>query len=229
LITTLVDRTTDIFDKNFLELNIDESNLELLKNDSFKNALFYESLKRETVDNYCYLYLLITSNFFSKYNFISYENSKSLEAVLIEYLNFKYDKLHSSNTSFTNLDKLLLQIASPNYSKTMEIDHIFPLNGIKISKKKDRFLSLNHIGNFCYLSKLNNQKKSNTLPNDYIAKLFRENNSKFLREFKKQTYWPELLNEEFDGNIKTIDDFKRFLNLRMKKLIVKIIMELEVS
>jgi len=103
LITTLVDRTTDIFDKNFLELNIDESNLELLKNDSFKNALFYESLKREAVDNYCYLYLLITSNFFSKYNFISYENSKSLESLLKEYLNFKYDKLQNSNTSFTKL------------------------------------------------------------------------------------------------------------------------------
>jgi len=159
LITTLVDRTTDIFDKNFLELNIDESNLELLKNDSFKNALFYESLKREAVDNYCYLYLLITSNFFSKYNFISYENSKSLESLLKEYLNFKYDKLQNSNTSFTNLDKLLLQIASPSYSKTMEIDHIFPSNGIKISEKVDRILPLNHIGNLCYLSKLNNQKK----------------------------------------------------------------------
>jgi hypothetical protein len=229
LITTLVDRTTDIFDKNFLELNIDESNLELLKNDSFKNALFYESLKREAVDNYCYLYLLITSNFFSKYNFISYENSKSLESLLKEYLNFKYDKLQNSNTSFTNLDKLLLQIASPSYSKTMEIDHIFPSNGIKISEKVDRILPLNHIGNLCYLSKLNNQKKSNTLPNDYIVKLLRENNSLLLREFNKQTYWPELLNEEIDGNIKSIYDFKSFLNLRMKKVIRKIIIELEVS
>ena len=229
MITTLVDRTTDIFDKNFLELNIDESNLELLKNDSFKNALFYESLKREAVDNYCYLYLLITSNFFSKYNFISYENSKSLESLLKEYLNFKYDKLQNSNTSFTNLDKLLLQIASPSYSKTMEIDHIFPSNGIKISEKVDRILPLNHIGNLCYLSKLNNQKKSNTLPNDYIVKLLRENNSLLLREFNKQTYWPELLNEEIDGNIKSIYDFKSFLNLRMKKVIRKIIIELEVS
>ena len=64
MITALVDNTTDIFDKNFLELNIDKSNLEVLKNDSFKNALFYESLKREAVDSCCYLYLLITSNFF---------------------------------------------------------------------------------------------------------------------------------------------------------------------
>jgi len=116
-----------------------------------------------------------------------------------------------------------------SYSKTMEIDHIFPSNGIKISEKVDRILPLNHIGNLCYLSKLNNQKKSNTLPNDYIVKLLRENNSLRLREFNKQTYWPELLNEEIDGNIKSIYDFKSFLNLRMKKVIRKIIIELEVS
>lgn len=228
MIATLVDNTTEIYDRSFLELNIDEDNLETLKNDAFKNALFYESLKRETVDNYCYLYLLITSNFFSKYNFISYESPKTLQALLVEYLNFKYEKLQNSHNSFTNLDKLLLQIASPNYSKTMEIDHIFPSNGIKISKKIDRFLSLNHIGNLCYLSKLNNQKKSNTLPNDYIIKLTKENNSFFLREFNKQTYWEELLIKNFDGNIQSINDFKNFLNLRLKKLIVKIIMKLEV-
>ena len=71
MIATLVDNTTEIYDKSFLELNIDEDNLESLKNDAFRNALFYESLKREKIDNSCYLYLLITSNFYSKYNFIS--------------------------------------------------------------------------------------------------------------------------------------------------------------
>ena len=83
MITTLVDNTTEIYDRGFLELNIDESNLEDLKNDAFKNALFYESLRRETVDNYCYLYLLITSNFFSKYNFII-RKLKNTKALLVE-------------------------------------------------------------------------------------------------------------------------------------------------
>ena len=228
MIATLVDNTTEKYDRRFLELTIDEDNLESLKNDAFRKALFYESLKRDKIDNSCYLYLLITSNFFSKYNFISYESPKTLKALLVEYLNFKYEKLQSSNNSFTNLDKLLLQIASPNYSKTMEIDHIFPSNGIKISKKMDRFLSLNHIGNLCYLSKLNNQKKSNTLPNDYIIKLTNENNPFFLREFNKQTFWEELLIKNFDGNIQSVNDYKNFLNLRVKKLIVKIIMKMEV-
>ena len=89
MINTLVDNTTDLFDRRFLELNIDKNNFEPLKNDAFKNALFLESLNRETVDNYCYLYLLITSNFFSKYNFVTYENPKTLEGLLEEYLNFK--------------------------------------------------------------------------------------------------------------------------------------------
>jgi len=228
LISTLVDNTTEIYERSFLELNIDEDNLEVLKNDAFKNALFYESLKRDTVDNYCYLYLLITSNFFSKYNFISYESPKTLQALLVEYFNFKYDKSQNSHNSITNLDRLLLQIASPSYSKTMEIDHIFPSNGTKISKKIDRFLSLNHIGNLCYLSKFNNQKKSNILPNDFIIKLSKENNSVFLSEFYKQTYWEELLSGNFDGTIQSINEFNNFLNLRVKRLIVKIIMKLEV-
>ena len=66
MIATLVDNTTEIYDKSFLELNIDDDNLESLKNDAFKNALFYESLKRDNIDNACYLYLLITSNFSSR-------------------------------------------------------------------------------------------------------------------------------------------------------------------
>jgi len=226
LIATLVDNTTEIYDKSFLELNIDESNLEVLKNDVFKNALFYESLKRDTVDNYCYLYLLITSSFFSKYNFISYESPTTLKALLVEYFNFKYRNSQNSNTICTNLDKLLLQIASKNYSDSMEIDHIYPLNGIKISKKIDKFLSINHIGNLCYLSKGNNQKKSNILPNDYIAKLTLENNLMFLREFNKQTFWEELLDEGFNGKVDSIRCFNSFIDFRMKKIIDKITIEL---
>lgn len=227
MIAKLVDNITDIFDKSFIELNIDEINLQTLKNDAFKNALFYESLKRDNINNSCYLYLLITSNFFSKYNFINYESPRTLEALLVEYLNFKFSKPQSFSTNLSNLDKLLLQIASHNYSNTMEIDHIFPLNGIKISKKMDKLIFINHIGNLCYLSKLNNQKKSNLLPNDYIIKLSRENKSFFLEEFNKQTYWQEIIQEGFNGKIKSINDYKNFTNFRTNKIIKKIIMKLE--
>jgi len=228
LINTLVDNTTDLFDRRFLELNIDKNNFEPLKNDAFKNALFLESLKRETVDNYCYLYLLITSNFFSKYNFVTYENPKTLEGLLEEYLSFKLQSSQNNPVTISNLDRILLQIASPKFDNSMEIDHIFPTNGVKISSQIDRFLNLNNIGNLCYLSKLNNQKKSNKLPNDYIIKLTKENNTAFLSEFYKQTYWEELLSGNFDGTIQSIDEFNNFLNLRVKRLIVKIIMKLEV-
>ena len=138
MITTLVDNTTNTYDRSFLELNIDENNLEALKNHAFKNALFYASLKRETIDNYCYLYLLITSNFFSRFNFIDYKSSKSLEALLKEYLNFKLQNPQNNPETISNLDKLLLQIASPKFDNSMEIDHIFPTNGVKISNQIDR-------------------------------------------------------------------------------------------
>lgn len=228
MINTLVDNTTDLFDRRFLELNIDKNNFEPLKNDAFKNALFLESLKRETVDNYCYLYLLITSNFFSKYNFVTYENPKTLEGLLEEYLSFKLQSSQNNPVTISNLDRILLQIASPKFDNSMEIDHIFPTNGVKISNQIDRYLNLNNIGNLSYLSKLNNQKKSNKLPNDYIIKLTKENNTAFLSEFYKQTYWEELLSGNFDGTIQSIDEFNNFLNLRVKRLIVKIIMKLEV-
>ena len=87
---------------------IDKNNFEPLKNDAFKNALFLESLKRETVDNYCYLYLLITSNFFSKYNFVTYENPKTLEGLLEEYLNFKLQNPLNNPVTISNLDRILL-------------------------------------------------------------------------------------------------------------------------
>ena len=223
MITTLVDRTTDIFDKNFLELNIDGSNLELLKNDSFKNALFYESLKREAVDNYCYLYLLITSNFFSKYNFISYENSKSLEALLKEYLNFKLQSFENNPVTISNLDKLLLQISSPKFNNFMEIDHIFPLNGVKISHQSDKHLNLNNIGNLCYLSKRNNQKKYNKLPNDYISNLNLQNETELLHEFLTQSFGNHLQLKNLFGQINSVSSFNNFLITRSRLLITNIL------
>lgn len=223
MIATLVDNTTEIYDRSFLELNIDEDNLESLKNDAFRNALFYESLKKEKIDNSCYLYLLITSNFFSKYNFISYENSMSLEALLKEYLNFKLQSSQKSLGTISNLDKLLLQIASPKFNNYMEIDHIFPLNGVKISHQSDKYLNLNHIGNLCYLSKRNNQKKSNKLPSIYIENLKEKNEKNLLHEFESQVFVFDLISSFKLGQINTVSDFTNFLQDRSEILIVKIL------
>ena len=223
MITTLVDNTTEIYDRSFLELNIDEDNLESLKNDAFRNALFYESLRRDKIDNSCYLYLLITSNFFSKYNFISYENSMSLEALLKVYLNFKLQSSQKSSGTISNLDKLLLQIASPKFNNYMEVDHIFPLNGVKISHQSDKYLNLNHIGNLCYLSKRNNQKKSNKLPSIYIENLKAQNEKNLLYEFESQVFVSDLISLLKFGQINTGSDFTNFLEDRSKILIVKIL------
>ena len=216
MITTLVDNTTDIFDKNFLELNIDESNLEVLKNDAFKNALFYESLKRETVDNYCYLYLLIISNFFSKYNFVGYENPKSLEKLIDYYLDFKF-KNNTQNIS--KLDKLILQLSTSNFDNSFEIDHIFPTKRLKISKKLDSYLNLNHTGNLCYISKRNNQKKSNKLPSEYFQYLTVKEEFELLQETEKQTFSNRLHFNLYNDEIKSIEDFNTFL--RCRSLIIR--------
>lgn len=219
MITKLIDNTTEIFDRNFLELDIDEINLESLKNDSFRNALFYESLKRETVDKSCYLYLLITSNFFSKFNFLDYKNTKSLEALLKEYLNFKLKDYQNKPGTINALDKLLLQIASPKFNHSMEIDHIFPSNGLKISNHIDKLLNLNHIGNLCYLSKRNNQIKSNKLPLDYLEYLVNKDESKLILEFLNQTYWNQLISKGFNGEINNKAAFDSYLLIRSQQLI----------
>ena len=223
MITTLVDNTTEIYDRSFLELNISESNLEVLKNDTFKNVLFYESLKRDNIDNYCYLYLLITSNFFSKYNFISYENPKSLEALLKEYLKFKLQSTQNNPETISNLDKLILQIASPKFDNSMEIDHIFPLNGIKISHQSDKYLNLNHIGNLCYLSKRNNQKKYNKLPNEHINNLYSQNEKELINEFLLQSFGNHLHLRNFFGQISNVSSFNNFLTFRSILLIKNIL------
>ena len=206
MITTLVDNTTEIFDRSFLELDIDESNLEVLKNDSFKNALFYESLKRETVDNYCYLYLLITSNFFSKYNFISYENPKSLEKLIDYYFDFRFKNNHQN---ISRLDKLILQLSTGNFNSSLEIDHIFPTNRIKISEKLDKFLNL---------------KKSNKLPSEYFQDLIIKRELELLKEAEKQTFANRLLFNFYDDEIKNIEDFNNFLRYRsliIRKLVIE--------
>ena len=223
MINTLVDNTTDLFDRRFLELNIDKNNLEDLKNHTFKNALFLESLKRETINNYCYLYLLITSNFFSKYNFVTYENSKTLEGLLEEYLNFKLQSSQNNPVTISNLDKLLLQIASPKFDNSMEIDHIFPTNGVKISRQSDKHLNLNHIGNLCYLSKRNNQKKYNKLPNDYINNLYSQNETVLLHEFLIQSFGNHLPLKNLFGQINNVNSFNSFLTIRSKLLIKNIL------
>lgn len=212
-----------MFDRRFLELNIDKNNFEPLKNDAFKNALFLESLNRETVDNYCYLYLLITSNFFSKYNFVTYENPKTLEGLLEEYLNFKLQNPQNNPVTISNLDRLLLQIASPKFDNSMEIDHIFPTNGLKISNQIDRYLNLNNIGNLCYLSKSNNQRKSNRLPSAYLEYLETQNETKLHTEFISQTFWNELISESFNGEINNKAAFDYYLTIRGQRLIESLI------
>ena len=67
MITKLVDKTSDTFDSNFEDLKLNLGVLNRLRNDNFKNRLFYESLKNINIDNFIYLYLLITCNFYSKY------------------------------------------------------------------------------------------------------------------------------------------------------------------
>lgn len=227
MINTLLDRTTNIFDSNFLQLRIDSSNLEKLKNDTFKNSLFYESLKQKTIDNQCYLYLLITSNYYSKYNFISYQGTKNLEDLLFEYMNYKFNNSNKYGNSISNLDKLLLQIGSPNYKNSMEVDHIFPTNGVKISKQIDQYLNVNHIGNLCYISKTNNLKKSNILPLNYIQNLLSNNEAELYNEFITQTYWKDLISEKFNGEIKNKADFDSFLLNRGKKLVQSLVANIE--
>ena len=226
MIATLVDNTTEIYDKSFLELNIDEDNLEFLKNDTFRNLLFYESLKREIVDNYSYLYLLITSNFFSKYNFIPYENPISLEILIDYYIDFRF-KDNPQNIS--RLDKLILQLSTGNFNNSLEIDHIFPINRIKISKKSDKFLNLNHIGNLCYISMKNNRKKSNKLPSEYFQELKIKREFGLFKEAEKQTFANRLHFNLFDDEIKNIEDFNSFLRYRSLIIRKQVIENLEVN
>jgi len=223
LISTLVDKTTNIFDDNFLHLSIDQNNLERLKNESFRNALFYASLKQDVIDNSHYLYLLITSNFYSKYNFISYQSPEDLEKLLIGYINFKFSNSVRPSNSISNLDKLLLQLGSSNFNSSMEVDHIFPLNRIKISNYLDQYLQLNHIGNLCYLSKKNNQKKSNKLPSEYVNKLIENQEYDLLYEFKTQIYWEENSIRKFIFEINKTKEFKVFLEIRSSILISKVL------
>ena len=223
MISTLVDKTTNIFDDNFLQLSIDQNNLERLKNESFRNALFYASLKQDVIDNSHYLYLLITSNFYSKYNFISYQSPEDLEKLLIGYINFKFSNSVRPSNSISNLDKLLLQLGSSNFNSCMEVDHIFPLNRIKISSYLDQYLQLNHIGNLCYLSKKNNQKKSNKLPSEYVNKLIENQEFDLLYEFMTQIYWEENSIRKFIFEINKTNEFKVFLEIRSSILISKVL------
>ena len=225
MISTLVDKTTNIFDDNFLQLSIDYSNLEILKNDTFKNALFYESLKQDVVDNSCYLYLLITSNYYSKYNFISYQSPVDLENLLIDYINYKFNNTQKQGSTITSLDRLLLQLGSLQFSSSMEIDHIFPVSKIKISNRLDKYLNINHIGNLCYISKNNNQKKSNKLPHLHIEHLKLNDEKELLNEFLTNSFINNLEVSRLINAARTVENFNKFLTLRSKILISKVIEE----
>ena len=105
----------------------------------------------------------------------------------------------------------------------MEIDHIFPLNGVKISHQSDKHLNLNNIGNLCYLSKRNNQKKYNKLPNDYINNLNLQNEPELLQEFLTQSFGNHLQLKTLFGQINSVSSFNNFLITRSRLLITNIL------
>jgi hypothetical protein len=106
----------------------------------------------------------------------------------------------------------------------MEMDHIFPKNRLKISKKLDKFLNLNHIGNLCYITKRNNQKKSNKLPSEYFQDLIIKKEFELLKEVEKQTFANRLHFNLYHDGINSTDDFNDFLRCRsliIRKLVVE--------
>ena len=146
--------------------------------------------------------------------------------MLNEYLTFKLLSTQKSSGNISNLDKLLLQIASPKFNNSMEIDHIFPTNGLKISNQVDRYLNLNHIANLCYLSKINNQIKSNRPPSKYKEYLLAQNEIKLHSEFMHQTFWDDLILENFNAEITNKAAFDSYLHIRGQKLIKNIVLRI---
>ena len=128
------------------------------------------------------------------------------------------------NQNISKLDKLILQLSTSNFDNSFEIDHIFPTKRLKISKKLDSYLNLNHTGNLCYISKRNNQKKSNKLPSEYFQYLTVKEEFELLQETEKQTFSNRLHFNLYNDEIKSIEDFNTFLRCRsliIRELIVE--------
>lgn len=223
MITKLVDKTSDTFDSNFEDLKLNLGVLNRLRNDNFKNRLFYESLKNINIDNFIYLYLLITCNFYSKYSFIEYKGKSTLREVIKHYIDYSICTKNGETKVVNDLDKLLLQLSSPIYNSDFEIDHIYP------QSIKENYLvlkNINHIGNLCYISKINNQKKSCKLPSAYMDFLKIQKEDNLLQEFESQIFWNDLNNSFNFGEISNSDEFVRFLNARSYLMVEKIFLKL---
>ena len=226
MITKIIDNNPISFDYDFHYLGVDTNLISDLFNESFKKELFFNSISFEEISLEHYIYLLFKHNFYSEFNFKAYKDINSLKSIVERYLELKMNSNLRSRKTISSLDKFILQLASPLQSDLMQIDHIFPLKDNETPEHiKSRF-NLNHPANLCYLSKSNNQRKSNKLPSYYILKLEKENNYKYIEEFNKQTYWPELLSQGFNGKINSVNDYKKFLAIRTNIMIRKIIIKL---
>lgn len=223
MITKLVDKTSNTYDRNFEELDLNLEVLNRLRNDNFKNRLFYASLKNNNIDNFTYLYLLIISNFYSKYSFVEYKNKSTLQKVLKHYIDYSICTKNGDTKVVKDLDKLLLQLGSKIYSSDFEIDHIYPQS---FKQNYSCLKNINHIGNLCYISKINNQKKSCKLPSTYMEFLKIQKEDSLLQEFESQIFWNDLKTGFDFGEINNNDKFVEFLIMRSELIIEKIIMKL---
>lgn len=225
MIKTLVNKNINFLEENFLDLGIKYETFLEVNTDSVKSKLFYESLKRNNINNACYLYLVICDNFYSKYSFLNFESNESLEGLLQEYFSFTLKMSSKLPSKISSLDKLLLQIASPTFNSNMEIDHIYPQQGKKFFIK-EKPININHLGNLCYLSKLNNQMKSNKLPIAHINRLEDQKKWDLLDEFKSQIYWQDLKYHSKFNELNDEDNYLNFLQARVKIITSKIMEKL---
>ena len=223
MITKIIDSNPITFNYEFSELGIDERTIDLLCNEAFKKDLFFNSISVDEITIEHYVYLLLKNNFYSEFNFKEYKGVNSLKKILERYFEIKLKSNPSTRSSISVLDKFILTLASPKYDCSMELDHIFPLKEYSIPVHLRKRYNLNHPANLCYLSKSNNQKKSNKLPSVYLEYLETQNETKLLTEFLNQTFWNELISESFNGEIKSKAAFDSYLSIRGQRLIESLV------
>ena len=224
MITKIIDSNPITFIYEFSEFGIDEFTLDLLSNEAFKKELFFNSISNEiTIEHY--IYLLLKHNFYSEFNFKEYKGIDSLKKILERYFEMKMKSNPSSRSSISVLDKFILTLSSPQYDSSMELDHIFPLKDYSIPVHLRKRYNLNHPANLCYLSKRNNQKKSNKLPSVYLEYLEIQNETKLHLEFLIQTFWNELISDSFNGVIENKSAFDSYLHTRGQILIQSLLLK----
>ena len=223
MITKIIDNNPISFDYDLRYLGVDTVLISGLCNESFKKELFFNSISFEEISLEHYIYLLFKHNFYSEFNFKAYKDIDSLKSIVERYLELKMNSNSRSRNTISSLDKFILQLASPLQSDLMEIDHIFPLKDNETPEHiKSRF-NLNHPANLCYLSKSNNQRKSNRPPSAYLEYLETQNETKLHTEFLSQTFWNELISESFNGEINNKAAFDSYLTIRGQRLIESLV------